>query len=140
MGGPERLAHGGGVAGSGREVPQALRPDVAVAAGSRGMACRSQRSRLVLRLAATLWVGVIAAAPELHAHDPSAYGGLFRSRNLGQSWVNADTGLFVNAALSVAVDPRDPAHLLFGTDVGLVESRNGGRAWKPAATESVIEI
>ena len=43
------------------------------------------------------------------AHDPSAYGGLFRSRDLGGIWLNADVGLFLNAALTVAVDPRDPA-------------------------------
>jgi len=35
-----------------------------------------------------------------HAHDPSAYGGLFRSRNLGETWLNADVGLFLNAALT----------------------------------------
>ncbi len=72
------------------------------------------------------------------AHDPSAYGGMFRSRNLGAVWLNADAGLFLNAALTVAVDPRDPNHLLMGTDLGLLGSRNGGRSWSPEAAELII--
>jgi photosystem II stability/assembly factor-like uncharacterized protein len=63
------------------------------------------------------------------AHDASAYGGLFRSRSMGGNWLNADVGLYLNAALTVAVDPRDPAHLLMGSDSGLWTSVNGGRSW-----------
>ena len=63
------------------------------------------------------------------AHDASAYGGVFRSRGMGGAWLNADVGLFLNAPLTVAVDPRDPNHLLMGTDVGLYASVNGGRGW-----------
>ena len=51
------------------------------------------------------------ASASVGAHDPSAYGGLFRSRDLGKTWLNADVGLFLNAALAVAVDPSDPNHL-----------------------------
>ena len=87
--------------------------------------------RLVIRL------GVVAAlllqSGALRAHDPSAYGGVFRSRDLGATWLNADAGLFLNAALNVAVDPRDPARLLLGTDLGLMRSESGGRAWAPEA-------
>jgi photosystem II stability/assembly factor-like uncharacterized protein len=72
------------------------------------------------------------------AHDPSAYGGLFRSRDLGGTWLNADIGLFLNAALTVAVDPRDPAHLLMGTDLGLLRSRSGGRSWTPEDQAQII--
>ena len=72
------------------------------------------------------------------AHDPSAYGGLFRSRDLGGTWLNADVGLFLNAALTVAVDPRDPAHLLMGTDLGLLRSRSGGRSWTPEGQGQII--
>ena len=72
------------------------------------------------------------------AHDPSAYGGLFRSRDLGGTWLNADVGLFLNSALAVAVDPRDPNHLLLGTDLGLLRSRTGGRSWTPEAQGQVI--
>ena len=72
------------------------------------------------------------------AHDPSTYGGVFRSRDLGGTWLNADVGLFLNAALTVAVDPRDPAHLLIGTDLGLLGSRNGGRSWAPEAPDLIF--
>jgi photosystem II stability/assembly factor-like uncharacterized protein len=72
------------------------------------------------------------------AHDPSAYGGLFRSRDLGGTWLNADVGLFLNAALTVAVDPRDPAHLLMGTDLGLLRSGSGGRSWTPEGQGQII--
>jgi photosystem II stability/assembly factor-like uncharacterized protein len=72
------------------------------------------------------------------AHDPSAYGGLFRSRDLGGTWLNADIGLFLNAALTVAIDPRDPAHLVMGTDLGLLRSRSGGRSWTPEGQAQII--
>jgi photosystem II stability/assembly factor-like uncharacterized protein len=72
------------------------------------------------------------------AHDPSAYGGLFRSRDLGGTWVNADVGLFLNSALAVAVDPSDSNHLLLGTDLGLIRSRSGGRSWTPEAQGQII--
>lgn len=75
----------------------------------------------------------LSSAPIAHAHDASTYGGLFRSRNLGGTWLYADVGLFLNAALTVAVDPRDPNHLLMGTDIGLYRSNNGGRSWSPEA-------
>jgi photosystem II stability/assembly factor-like uncharacterized protein len=72
---------------------------------------------------------LVSAGLDARAHDPSTYGGLFRSRNLGGTWLNADVGLFLNAALTVAVDPRDPNHLLMGTDTGVLGSSNGGRSW-----------
>ena len=78
-------------------------------------------------------ISALNGLPPAHAHDASAYGGLFRSRNLGTTWLNADIGLFLNAALTVAVDPRDPNHLLMGTDIGLLSSNNGGRSWSSEA-------
>jgi photosystem II stability/assembly factor-like uncharacterized protein len=71
------------------------------------------------------------------AHDPSSYGGVFRSRNLGASWLSADVGLFLNAALIVGINPKDQAHLLAGTDLGLIVSRNAGLSWKPEARELI---
>jgi photosystem II stability/assembly factor-like uncharacterized protein len=76
--------------------------------------------------------GLFAPTPGT-AHDASAYGGLFRSRSMGGAWLNADVGLYLNAALTVAVDPRDPNHLLMGTDSGLWASVNGGRSWAQEA-------
>jgi len=88
----------------------------------------------LVTLAAALTLGPVPA----QAHDASVYGGVFRSRNAGGTWLNADTGLFLNAALTVAVDPHDPAHLLLGTDNGLLRSFNGGRSWAPEAKEVVL--
>ncbi len=77
---------------------------------------------------------VLASVPSpALPHDASAYGGVFRSRSMGDSWLNADIGLFLSAALIVAVDPSDPHHLLMGTDTGLFGSVNGGRSWTPEA-------
>ena len=72
------------------------------------------------------------------AHDASSYGGVFRSRDLGGAWLNADVGLFLNAALVIAVDPSDSSHLLAGTDLGLLSSSNGGRSWVPEARDVII--
>jgi photosystem II stability/assembly factor-like uncharacterized protein len=88
----------------------------------------------LLLLALVLWLPISDA----RAHDPSAYGGLFRSRNFGTTWLNADIGLFLNAVLALAVDPRDPNHLLMGTDTGLMASTNGGRSWLPEAPGFIV--
>jgi photosystem II stability/assembly factor-like uncharacterized protein len=85
----------------------------------------------------SLMLASLAVGPA-GAHDPSTYGGLFRSRNFGATWLNADVGLFVNAALTVALDPRDPNHLLLGTDTGLWRSRNGGRSWTAEAQGVIL--
>src|ERR1700688_4888284 len=68
----------------------------------------------------TLWLACMLSllAGSAPAHDASSYGGVFRSRDLGAAWLNADVGLFLNAALVIAVDPRDSSHLLAGTDLG----------------------
>ena len=79
---------------------------------------------LVLMLAQSLF----AAAPAC-AHDPSAWGGLFRTRDFGASWFPVDAGLFIGGALGLAVHPQDPAQLLYGTDTRLLRSKNGGRDW-----------
>jgi photosystem II stability/assembly factor-like uncharacterized protein len=71
-------------------------------------------------------------------HDASSYGGVFRSRDLGATWLNADVGLFLNAALIIAVDPHDSSHLLAGTDLGILSSHNGGRSWVPEARDVII--
>jgi photosystem II stability/assembly factor-like uncharacterized protein len=69
------------------------------------------------------------ASTETQAHDPSAYGGLFRSRDHGASWFPADTGLLLSGVLDVAINPADANALLLATDTGLLRSQNGGRTW-----------
>ncbi len=72
----------------------------------------------------------------VHAHDPSAWGGLFRSRDGGETWFATDAGLFIGGALALAVSPRDANHLLYATDTRLLSSRNGGRDWTQEAGEA----
>jgi len=90
--------------------------------------------RLTLGLACV--VSLLAGSAS--AHDASSYGGVFRSRDLGAAWLNADVGVFLNAALVIAVDPRDSSHLLVGTDLGILSSHNGGRSWAPEARDVII--
>src|SRR3954464_92527 len=86
------------------------------------------------------WLACVVSllAGSASSHDASSYGGVFRSRDLGAAWLNADVGLFLNAALVIAVDPRDSSHLLVGTDLGILSSRNGGRSWMPEGRDVII--
>jgi photosystem II stability/assembly factor-like uncharacterized protein len=70
-----------------------------------------------------LWAG------PARSHDPSAWGGLFRSRDRGATWVSANRGQFVSGAIALAISPTDSNHLLLGAESGLLRSRNGGRDW-----------
>ena len=72
------------------------------------------------------------------AHDAGSYGGVFRSRDFGATWLNADVGLFLNAPLAIAIDPQAPFHLLMGTDIGLLSSHNGGRSWTVEARDLIV--
>jgi photosystem II stability/assembly factor-like uncharacterized protein len=90
------------------------------------------------RLTLSLACVVSLVAGSASAHDASSYGGVFRSRDFGAAWLNADVGLFLNAALVIAIDPRDSSHLLAGTDLGILSSHNGGRSWVPEARDVII--
>src|ERR1700720_4118224 len=106
--------------------PRPLHPGI----GKRQIGVR----RLTLGLACVVSLLAGSALP----HDASSYGGVFRSRDLGAGWLNADVGLFLNAALVIAVDPRDSSHLLVGTDLGILSSDKGGRSWRPEARDVVV--
>jgi len=82
-----------------------------------------------MRAATVIVLGLTLAAQPALAHDPSAWGGTFRSRDRGATWMPIDAGLFVGGAVALAVDPADPSHVLYGTDGRLLSSRNGGRDW-----------
>ena len=93
--------------------------------------------RAVCRLVLVLLLLAFAAG-SAWPHDASSYGGVFRSRNFGGTWLRADVGLFLNVPLIVAVDPRNPSHLLAGTDLGLIVSNNGGLTWRPEARDLIF--
>src|ERR1700681_3037274 len=88
----------------------------------------------------TLWLACVMSlvAGSASSHDASSYGGVFRSRDLGAAWLNADGGLFLNAALVIAVDPRDSSHLLACTHLRIPSSHDGGRSWVPEARDVII--
>lgn len=85
-----------------------------------------------------LAAALVSSVPLSYAHDPSAWGGLFRSRDDGGAWLPADPGLFVGAALAVAISPTDASHLLYATDTRLLRTRNGGRDWVQEAPEVFV--
>src|SRR5262247_1502237 len=58
---------------------------------------------------------MISAGPA-HGHDPSAWGGLFRSRDAGATWMSANRGHYLSGAIALAVSPTDPNHLLLGAE------------------------
>ena len=91
-------------------------------------------ARIVSNLILLLAAGFALPAS---AHDPSAWGGLFRSRDFGANWFPADAGLFIGGALGVAIHPQDPAQLLYGTDARLLRSKNGGRDWVTEAAATM---
>ncbi|MEO8631194.1 MAG: hypothetical protein ABI612_24310, partial [Betaproteobacteria bacterium] len=90
---------------------------------------RAVHSRRIL-----CWFALAALIPCASAHDPSQWGGSFRSRDGGTTWMPIDAGLFIGGAVTIAVDPADPNHLFYATDTRLLQSRNGGRDWKPESS------
>lgn len=100
---------------------------------SHFFACANPPVQPVLRFLTA--AALTASAACALAHDPSAWGGLFRSRDDGAAWLSVDAGLFVGAALAIAVSPTDANHLLYATDTRLLRSRNGGRNWVPEAPQ-----
>jgi len=82
---------------------------------------------------------IVALGPgDGRAHDASAWGGLFRTRDAGAAWLPLNPGSFVSGALALAVSPVDPLHLLLATDTGVSRSRNGGRDWVIEARNVLI--
>ncbi|MCB2204144.1 hypothetical protein KQI65_05295 [bacterium] len=56
------------------------------------------------------------------------YQGLAVSTDLGESWMNR--GWITSAVNAIAVDPANSAHVLLGSDYGVLESGNAGEDWK----------
>ena len=71
----------------------------------------------------------IALSPsDARAHDPSAFGGLFRTHDGGATWFLAQPLSFLSGAIALAISPADPNHLLLATDSGLLRSQIAGFA------------
>jgi photosystem II stability/assembly factor-like uncharacterized protein len=87
---------------------------------------------LGLALIMALWP---ADAP---AHDASAWGGVFRTRDAGATWLPVNPSSFVSGAIALAISPADPHHLLLATDMGVSRSRNGGRDWAIEGRDLVV--
>jgi photosystem II stability/assembly factor-like uncharacterized protein len=72
------------------------------------------------------------------AHDPSAWGGLFRTRDGGKTWLALNSGSYVSGAIGLAISPTAPDHLLLATDSGVLSSKNGGRDWTVEAPDVLV--
>jgi photosystem II stability/assembly factor-like uncharacterized protein len=89
-------------------------------------------------VALSLTLILLLSAGTARGHDPGAFGGLFRSRDYGATWVSANQGAFLSGAIALAISPTDHNHLLLGTESGLFASRNGGRDWGVEAPSLIL--
>lgn len=96
------------------------------------------RGRPVFRWRFPVVLPLLLSAAPAQGHDPSAWGGLFRSRDQGATWMSANRGQYLSSAIALAISPTDADHLLLGTGSGLFRSRNGGRDWTLEARSVVL--
>jgi photosystem II stability/assembly factor-like uncharacterized protein len=67
--------------------------------------------------------------------DPAALyaapygGGIYRSRDAGETWKAANAGLTDYFVSCLAIDPADPSTIYSGADSGLFKSVDGGESW-----------
>jgi hypothetical protein len=93
-------------------------------------------SARVIRI--VLLSAILLSPGPVSAHDPSAFGGVFRSRDGGVTWFPANPGRIVSGAIALAINPVEPSHLLLATDSGLLRSRNAGLDWSLEAPSVLV--
>ena len=71
---------------------------------------------------------LVITAPDLRAHDGTSYGRAYRSRDMGATWLGADTGLFLRSAIAI-VDPQEFLARSARHRHRPARTRNGGRQW-----------
>ncbi len=60
---------------------------------------------------------------------------VFRSADLGQTWVSISGNLPELPVNAFAQDPQIPDRLFVGTDAGLYQTHNGGESWGPVSED-----
>ena len=71
----------------------------------------------------------IALSPfEERAHNPSAFGGFFRTRSAGAAWLVVNPAGFLGGAIVLAISPVDSNHLVLSTDSRLLRPQIAGFA------------
>jgi photosystem II stability/assembly factor-like uncharacterized protein len=100
--------------------------------------CPPPTSMFAARLRIVLLSVILVSPAPVSAHDPSAFGGLFRSRDGGVTWFPANPGRIVSGAIALAINPVEPNHLLLATDSGLLRSRNAGLDWSLEAPSVLV--
>ncbi len=83
-------------------------------------------------------LALLLAVVSSRADDASAWGGLFRSRDNGETWLPVDAGMFIGTAQAIAANPVNANDLLYGTESKLLHSANAGRDWTHAAPNLVF--
>jgi photosystem II stability/assembly factor-like uncharacterized protein len=105
----------------------------------RARGCLLPIPMFAVRVIPIVLLSAILLSPgPVSAHDPSAFGGLFRSRDGGVTWFPANPGRIVSGAIALAINPLEPNHLLFATDSGLLRSRNAGLDWSLEAPSVLV--
>jgi ligand-binding sensor domain-containing protein len=82
------------------------------------------------------FIGVVLAVAVDPARPGTVYvvahgGGVFRSKDRGESWISVNEGLPNRQVFSMLLDSSRPGNLYLGTDQGIYRSTDEGANWRP---------